>query len=89
MRGRLVTIAAWLVIAACVIIVAVRIDSAYRGPVVPADFTPAPLVPNASASATASATAAAPASTAARPKRTVTVTVTITPPPSAGAEDGP
>jgi hypothetical protein len=76
MRGRLVTITAWLVIVACVIIVAARVHSHYRAPVAPAVFTPAPLVPDASA--TASATAAAPASPTARPKRTVTVTVTET-----------
>jgi hypothetical protein len=66
MRGKLVTIAAWLVIAACVVIVAARVHSHYRAPVAPAVFTPAPLVPNASATATP------------RPTRTVTTWVTVT-----------
>jgi hypothetical protein len=87
MRDRIIIIAGLLFIAACAIFTVTRIDSAYRGPVVPADFTPAPLVP-ASPTATASATAAEPASTAPAPRHTVTVTVTITPPPATG-EAGP
>jgi hypothetical protein len=74
MRGRLVTVAAWLVIAVCAIIVAARVHAHYSAPpVAPAVWTPAPLVP---ASPTASATAAAPVTPS--PKRTVTVIVTAT-----------
>jgi len=71
MRGRLVTVAAWLVIAVCAVIVAARVHAHYSAPpVAPAVWTPAPLVPG-----TASPTAAAPAPS---PRRTVTVTVTKT-----------
>jgi hypothetical protein len=86
MRGRLITIAAWLVIIACAVIVAARVHSHYRAPVAPAVFTPAPLVPNASA--TASTTAAAPVSTRPRPTRTVTTWITVPPSRTATGEDG-
>jgi hypothetical protein len=74
MRGRLITIAAWLVIIACAVIVAARVHSHYSAPdyQAPAVWTPPPLVPDASA------TAAAPVSTTARPRKTITTWVTVT-----------
>jgi hypothetical protein len=78
MRGRLVTIAAWLVIIASAFIIAARVHAHYSAPdyQAPAVWTPPPLVPNASP--TASATAAAPASPTARPRKTHTVTTWVT-----------
>jgi hypothetical protein len=81
MRGKLVTIAAWLVIAACVVIVAARIHSHYSQPDAPGPlvYTPAPLVPNVSPTASATTPASSVSTTArARPRRTRTVWVTVT-----------
>jgi hypothetical protein len=86
MRGRLVTIAAWLVIIGCAFIVAARVHAHYSAPpVAPAVWTPPPLVPNASATAssTAAASSAAPVSTnlgpgSPLPTGTVTTWVTVT-----------
>ena len=69
MRGRLVTIAAWLVIIICAFIVAARVHSHYNQPDAPGPlvYTPAPLVPNASATASSTAESSnsySPASTA-------------------------
>ena len=73
MRGRIVTIAAWLVIAACAVIVAARVHSHYShaGRPGPAVYTPAPLVPNVSPTASATTPASSVSTTArARPRRT-------------------
>jgi hypothetical protein len=96
-RNHLATLVALLVIAACVLILFFRIETAYRGPVLPASWTPPPLVPSATASPTAaSTTAAAPASTAPPslgsgsplPTRTVTTWTTVTARPASTGEDG-
>jgi len=81
MRGRLVTIAAWLVIIACAFIVAARVHSHYSTPdyQAPAVWTPPPLVPNVSPTASATTPASSVSTTArARPRRTHTVWVTVT-----------
>jgi hypothetical protein len=80
MRGRLVTIAAWLVIIACAVIVAARVHSHYSRPdyQAPAVWTPPPLVPNASPAASASATAPHTSATRPRPTHTITVWTTVT-----------
>jgi hypothetical protein len=80
MRGRLITITAWLVIIACAVIVAARVHSHYSAPpVAPAVWTPPPLVPNVSPTASATTPASSVSTTArARPRRTHTVWVTVT-----------
>ena len=88
MRGRIVTMLAWLFIVACAVIVAARVHSHYSAPdyQAPAVWTPPPLVPSPTAAATASAsstTAAAPVSTSLGPGSplptgTVTTWVTVT-----------
>ena len=91
MRDRIITIAGVLFIAACALIIYARISSHYSAPdapVLPASWTPSPLVPVT----TSAAAAASPVPTTARPRRTVTVTVTTTLPPrpaSTAGEDGP
>jgi hypothetical protein len=84
MRGRFVTILAWLVIVACVVIVFIRIKSAYSPPdggtMIP---SPAPLVPTTTTTSAAAVASRVPT----RPRRTVTTWVTVTPASTAG-EDG-
>ena len=90
MRRHLVTILAWLVVAACALIVAARIIAlSHPQAVLPDGWTPPPLVPTATAVPTSTTPAAAVSTASPRPTHTITTWTTITAPPGTAGEDGP